>query len=894
MKTILTIKKLACVVVVMMFITSVAQAQNLNDYQSVGGNWGTLASWQRWNGSSWQTPTAGQGYPGQFNTPGTVTILDNDAITLNVSPTNSIGALVIQAGSNTSSLTFSGTNSLTAGDITINSGTGNGDDKTIAVAAGSLTCTSVTMATTGNDNRTNFLTISTGTVTVSGDFTLNDIAARNQVNISSSGTLNVAGAFTGGGSTFNNASTVNYNGAAQTIRSVTYGILSLSGTGAKTLPTVTITNDLNMSGSASLTTTNDLTIGDDLSIGAGASLAIGAANFIVTDDASISGTLSFNSTTGTKTFNGLVTINSGGVWDNTADESVTFNGNFTHNGATFNAGIGTQVFDADLTISGSSPITIPNMTVNSSGDDVTNSANLTITSSLAGAGEIINSASGVLNIDFGGAIGLSTVTASAAGNLVNYMFAGAQTVRNITYSNLTLSGSGTKTLSNTTTVNQTLSIQGSAVVGGPATVSYGAAAILEYKGSTAQNTSNVEFPTAVNVDLIIDNLAGVTLNGQKTLSGFLTLTNGVLTTTSTNLLIFPDNFATINGGSNTAYVDGPIRKVGNEAFTFKVGKSGLYSPLTITAPDNAADAFQAEYMRASGAALGGISSPGLHKVSNCEYWVLDEINDAGAANSISVTVGWFSNSGCGGGYITDVTTLTLAHFNTTTNMWDTHGGTANGGSTTIEGTITRTGVNVFSPFTLGGTNNDQNPLPVKFSAIKAYEKQSGIQLDWTAYQEENVDMYQIERSADGVSFAVIGTVDARNSVTEVKYGYLDAAPLAGVSFYRIRNVDFDGKEGFSNIVKVSLDKSVKDITLYPNPVRGNFLALQSSDLAKGNYAIRVMNTAGQQVHVQRFNHAGGAINESVILPTGTQSGIYVLQLERDGIKVLGKSFVVQQ
>src|SRR5690606_9922482 len=135
---------------------------------------GTLATWQRWNGTAWATPSVGEGYPGQFNTPGTVTILNTDDVTLNVNPTNSIGNLILEAGNATSSITFSGANSLTAGDITINSGTGNGDDKEILVNAGSLTCTSVTMLVTGNDNRVNRINITTGTVTVSGNITMND------------------------------------------------------------------------------------------------------------------------------------------------------------------------------------------------------------------------------------------------------------------------------------------------------------------------------------------------------------------------------------------------------------------------------------------------------------------------------------------------------------------------------------------------------------------------------------------------------------------------------------------------------------------------------------------------------------------------------------------------
>src|SRR5690606_37567554 len=150
-------------------------------------------------------------------------------------------------------------------------------------------------------------------------------------------------------------------------------------------------------------------------------------------------------------------------------------------------------------------------------------------------------------------------------------------------------------------------------------------------------------------------------------------------------------------------------------------------------------------------------------------------------------------------------------FNTSTNEWDAFGGTPSG--TPASGSVTWNGVTNFSPFSLASTTALQNPLHVKFSNIKAYEKQAGIQLDWTSYQEVNVDNYVVERSADGVNFSMIGTVAALNSSNDTHYGYFDASPLAGTSFYRIRNVDLDGNSGFSNIVRVSLDKSVKDIRM---------------------------------------------------------------------------------
>src|SRR5690606_32780032 len=198
-----------------------------------------------------------------------------------------------------------------------------------------------------------------------------------------------------------------------------------------------------------------------------------------------------------------------------------------------------------------------------------------------------------------------------------------------------------------------------------------------------------------------------------------------------------------------------------------------------------------------------------------------------------------------------------------------------------------------SPFTIGSSSL-LNPLPVLFGNIKAYEKQAGIQVDWTVYQEDRVDGYDVERSANGTGFTKIGTITAQNSPNETQYQFFDAQPLAGVNFYRIVSKDLDGKLGYSNIVKVNLDKSVKDIVLYPNPVRGQHVSFQSSDLARGSYTVRIVTTGGVVLRSQQFMHTGGALNQTIQLPASIPAGMYAMQVELAGERLFTKSFVVSK
>lgn len=154
-----------------------------------------------------------------------------------------------------------------------------------------------------------------------------------------------------------------------------------------------------------------------------------------------------------------------------------------------------------------------------------------------------------------GSISSYTVQVNAVGTTVEYNGT-AQNVRQLSYYNLTLSGSGAKTLGTTTSVDGTLSLQGTATcVNSPA---YGATSTLEYKSSSAQNTTANEFVSGANgpLNLIIDNPNGVTIHAARTLrtgnANTLTLKSGRLT--NTNNITLSDNSTIIRTGGSVLAV----------------------------------------------------------------------------------------------------------------------------------------------------------------------------------------------------------------------------------------------------------------------------------------------------------------------------------------------------
>jgi hypothetical protein len=318
--------------------------------------------------------------------------------------------------------------------------------------------------------------------------------------------------------------TVNYNGVAQTVHNNNYYHLTLSGSGAKTLQTSTTTigGNLILSGTASATTVVGLGISGNLVIADGTTFTAAGFALTVTGTTTVGDGTSGNlaiSGTGTKTFTGDVTINSGGTWNETAAAAISFGGSLQNNG-TSTANTGVHTFTGAIkTFSGANAISIPSVTVSGT---YTNNGTLTVGTALSGTGGLTQGTSATLNI--GGTSGITTLTATATGNTVNYNGT-AQTVKAITYYNLTLSGSGIKTLTGLTTINGDFTLSGTAtataasglIIGGSVSIGAGTTfnggALTHYVGG---NWSNSGTFTAGTSTITFNSAVAQTINNNNT------------------------------------------------------------------------------------------------------------------------------------------------------------------------------------------------------------------------------------------------------------------------------------------------------------------------------------------------------------------------------------------
>lgn len=416
--------------------------------------------------------------------------------------------------------------------------------------------------------------------------------------------------------------------------------------------------------------------------------------------------------------------------------------------------------------------------------------------------------------------------------------------------------------------------------------SFGSGADYEFQGG-----STGSFTTTGNQvrDLVINNATTTEVMAARNfvVTRALTLTNGYLTTTAGQVTIGTSGNAST---SNGAFVNGPLSKntnTNNASFTFPVGKvDGGLRTIGITTTSNNSSTFTAQFFRSSPAT--GTLGTGIAKVSGCEYWDLARLSGSAP---VRVILSWASGSACNGAYITDPTALRVAHLLGGT--WVNEGRQTSTGDNNA-GTITSSvAINSFSPFALASSSIDANPLPVVFGDVKAYESNNGVQVEWSNLTEKDVADYTLEHSTDGRSFSGIAEqLPTSNQNDRADYISFDADPDQGTNYYRIKAVETTGKVVYSKVLSVNLGQANKGMKLYPNPVSGNQVTISLSNVIRGQYSLRVVNTAGQDIYKQSISTQGSTTTQTIDLPASIKPGVYSMIVTGSNYRE-NKMFIVQ-
>ena len=506
---------------------------------------------------------------------------------------------------------------------------------TISVGAGYFAAGSFTMNST-TSGRNDILSISTGTVTITGNITTGTTGC--QITFTNAGTFNIGGSLSGTPSITQFAgNTWNYNGSAQTVLGISYNNLTLSGTGIKTISGVTVNGILSMEGTA--TASAYPAYGASSALQYNTSTARTAGPEWIPVFSATGGIVIAN--TGIITLNSDVVINAPVLINNAAtlgtgsgkSYALTFGDNFINNGTL-------TAYNSPISISGTGNQSISGFTTTGNVSMIKTAGSATLTGNINGGSLVVNGSGGTLNLGIGlvhtftgtwtntaGTLAGGSSTLNIGGNVtnssgvftpgtgtVNYNGTSSpQTTASSNYYNLILSGAGVKTLqSSSNSIGNDLTLSGTAsftavikmTIGGSVTIGSGTtfssstfihnlAGNWTNNGTFTSGTGGLNFNGTTNQviggtglntfnNLAISNTSGVLLTSNATVNGTLTFNNGKISTGAYSF--FLGNSAVVSGAGSGKYIFGNLVMgipAATTTKTFEIGDATVYAPVTL-------------------------------------------------------------------------------------------------------------------------------------------------------------------------------------------------------------------------------------------------------------------------------------------------------------------------
>ena len=426
--------------------------------------------------------------------------------------------------------------------------------------------------------------------------------------------------------------------------------------------------------------------------------------------------------------------------------------------------------------------------------------------------------------------------------------------------------------------------------------SAGTASVI-FNGTVTQQIRGASTTTFNNLNVTTSGSGAISLFSPVFISGALNLNNGKIFADASNFITMMAG-STINSGNSNSFIDGPISKTGNTAFTFHVGSGSKWARIGIGAP-SASSTFKAQYFASAYTNTSSIATsptPALHHVSTKEYWQLDRAAGTGSA---TVTLFWedASNSGI---FDCSTTDLRIAHWNDVSSAWENASELVNTGGSCVgagSGSIsTNAALGNFSPFTFGSKGLANNPLPITLLYFTASQYLDQVSLNWSTASEKNCDCYFVEKSIDGIHFTGIGMVKgAGNCSTKRDYHLNDMNPNPGIIYYRLKQMDFDKHFDYSNTESLEF-KMAFETSVFPNPNKTNQLNIYLKNYYSESILFLIYDTYGRIILSKNISNNLSEKNYQATIQFDNKlsPGVYFLKAINDEDLFTKKLFIEAQ
>ncbi len=172
--------------------------------------------------------------------------------------------------------------------------------------------------------------------------------------------------------------------------------------------------------------------------------------------------------------------------------------------------------------------------------------------------------------------------------------------------------------------------------------------------------------------------------------------------------------------------------------------------------------------------------------------------------------------------------------------------------------------------------------PVNLTSFRGRLNDDKVYLNWTTSEEHNNSHFEVERSSNGSSFEKVGEVIGKGGINN-EYAFTDNGPLSKVNYYRLKQVDIDGKFTYTRTIVLRNDLGTIKGTVAPNPFVSNLNVSYKLDRDEKVH-IRIYDQMGRMLKYYQVQGNKGTnthnLNDLGTLPAGT----YTIEVKGDNIK----------
>lgn len=426
---------------------------------------------------------------------------------------------------------------------------------------------------------------------------------------------------------------------------------------------------------------------------------------------------------------------------------------------------------------------------------------------------------------------------------------------------------------------------------------------VNFTGSIQQNvTSGGDSFYNITTNNSNNGNADIVLSDNLTVTNLATFTSGIVNTNSHKLILTSSAASSV--GNSNSFVDGVVERIGSGSFTIPSGDVILrdigagnqtykiWAPITINPVANTTT--DVVYLFSNSGLptwwnAGSNLDATIHHVTDREYWLVSSTQ-----NFTNATLYWKDNahangavcthSFCDGDNVFVSSDLTVAYWTGT--IWRDAGGVASAGHDL--GSITSALQIPFGAksqtFITFASKDDLNPLPVELTNFKASCNNQSAEIIWQTLSETNNNYFVIEKSNGKEEFYEIARVKgAGNSNNLIDYLFTDNNLYNGDNYYRLTQVDYDGKLTVYDAITINCDKSEEgeaSIYAYPNPFTDE-LNVVIENLNEPEFVLEIYDDLGRLVFTQEFKNTGSSFKTKLNLKE-YRPAVYNLRSRSEG------------